>query len=127
MSLDCASYVARATFAPMTDFEVGFVMGLIVGEGSFTGDGKTYAMEIKMHANDPEPIQYVQRVLGGTIYGPYTRNKREFWHYLLRGFEMRKHIRLFYQHLPESRKRRQFLKWAEKYNLAFWEAEIQRI
>ena len=30
----------------LTEFEVGYLMGLIVGEGSFTGDRKKYRLDI---------------------------------------------------------------------------------
>ena len=83
------------------------------------GTGK-YA-EIKLHADDPEPLKYAERVLGGKIYGIYENNGRRFWHYHLRGFELRSNIRFFYQYLPNSKKRTQFLRWAKTYNLEFWD------
>jgi hypothetical protein len=105
----------------MTEFEVGYLMGLIVGEGSFTGDRKKYRLDINLHESDLQPLITVKNLLGGRINGPYEHAGRKFWAYRLESRQLRTHLRLFYERLPRSRKREQFLKWAEKWNLAFWE------
>jgi hypothetical protein len=101
----------------MTDFEIGYIMGLIVGEGSFTGDRKKGWLSIKLHMNDPAPLLEAQRVLGGRIYGPYHNNGRHFLHYRLYGRELVEALPLFKKYLPESHKRDQFYAWLEKYYL----------
>jgi hypothetical protein len=101
----------------MTDFEIGYIMGLVVGEGSFTGDRRKGWLSIKLHMNDPEPLLNVQRLLGGRIYGPYHNNGRHFLHYRLYGPELVSALPLFKEHLPQSRKRGQFVEWLEKYHL----------
>lgn len=105
----------------MTDYEKGFIIGLIVGEGSFSGDKQQGALDIKLQAEDPEPLFFVKTRIGGKIYGIHESIGRRFWHYLLRGKELRAQIKFFYDYLPESRKRRQFLIWAKKWDLEFWE------
>ncbi|HEX8650425.1 MAG TPA: LAGLIDADG family homing endonuclease [Pyrinomonadaceae bacterium] len=103
----------------MTDFEIGYIMGLIVGEGSFTGDCKKGWLSIKLHMNDPAPLLEVQRLLGGRIYGPYHNNGRHFLHYKLYGRELVEAFPLFKEYLPQSRKRDQFYAWLEKYYIYF--------
>lgn len=99
----------------MTDFEIGYIMGLIVGEGSFTGDREKGWLAIKLHMNDPEPLLEAQRLLGGRIYGPYHNNGRHFLYYKLYGLELVEAIPLFKERLPKSHKRDQFYAWLEKY------------
>lgn len=105
----------------MTEYEKGFIVGLIVGEGCFGGDKQNPGVFIRLHADDPEPLNFVKERLGGKIYGIYERQGRRFWDYILRGMELRAQINFFFNYLPESRKRRQFLVWAKKWNLEFWD------
>ncbi len=98
----------------MTEFEIGYLTGLVVGEGSFTGDRHQYYLTIKLHESDIQPLLTVKNLLGGRIYGPYENDGRRFWVYRIRARQIRAHLRLFYERLPESRKREQFLVWAEK-------------
>ena len=49
----------------LSDFDVGFICGLVTGEGSFTGDRRQAALAIKLHQNDPEPLQFIEQRLGG--------------------------------------------------------------
>ena len=47
----------------MTDgFDVGFLMGLLVGEGSFTGDRKKAAVQVKMNTVHRPLLQHMQRL-----------------------------------------------------------------
>ena len=105
----------------MTEFEIGYLMGLVVGEGSFTGDRRQYCLSINLHESDIQPLIMVKRLLGGRIHGPYEHAGRKFWSYRIGDHQVRAHLRLFYERLPESRKRDQFLAWAEKWGIAFWD------
>jgi hypothetical protein len=105
----------------MTEFEMGFVIGLIVGEGSFTGDKKQPSLCVRMGSNDPQPILTLHKHFGGKVYH-YTRlykdgKVRDIYDYLLRGVELKRSIKFFNDHLVESRKRDQFENWLDKYNL----------
>jgi len=105
----------------MTEFEKGFVIGLIVGEGSFTGDKRQPSLDIRMGSNDPAPIMFLQRNFGGAVYH-YVRaakdgRTRDFYDYHLRGGELKRSIQFFDEHLVESRKREQFEDWLDKYDL----------
>jgi hypothetical protein len=90
-------------------------MGLIVGEGSFTGDRQQPSLEIKLHRRDVEPLEHLQRVFGGRIFGPYTRGGRNLYAYMLRGQELRTALPVIQEHLPPSWKRVQFEAWRAKY------------
>jgi hypothetical protein len=99
----------------MDAFELGYVMGLIVGEGSFTGDRRNPVLSVKLHELDPEPLYLLRRALGGKVYGPYHYDGRHFYQYMLRGEALREAVPLFLAHLPPSRKRNQFLAWRERF------------
>jgi hypothetical protein len=105
--------------APTTPdgFALGYVMGLIVGEGSFTGDRLSPLLSVKLHQRDPEPLRFLMKTLGGKIYGPYQHDGRHFNQYYLRGPALRQALPLFLSHLPPSWKRAQFLAWAVRYRL----------
>ena len=90
-------------------------MGLIVGEGSFTGDRQQPSLELKLHRRDFEPLQHLQRTLGGRIFGPYAHGGRNSYAYMLRGAELRHALPLLEKNLPDSWKRIQFDEWRAKY------------
>ena len=101
----------------VSDFDAGFICGLVTGEGSFTGDRKQAALAIKLHHADPEPLRFIQERLGGRIYGPYCHQGRRYYFWRLVGKALYAALPLFYERLPESRKRDQFLAWVVKYRL----------
>lgn len=114
------------TISHMTDFEKGFVIGLIVGEGSFTGDKRQPSLDVRMGSNDPEPILFLQQTFGGAVYH-YVRaykdgRTRDFYDYHLRGGELKQSIKFFNDHLVRSRKRDQFEDWMDKYKLRTYTA-----
>jgi hypothetical protein len=99
----------------MNDFEIGYIMGLVVGEGSFTGDRRQACLQVKMHERDPQPLRELQRLLGGCVFGPYNHNDRQYYVYALRGRALARAIPLLKDRLPSSWKRQQFEAWLEKY------------
>lgn len=103
----------------MDQFALGYAMGIIVGEGSFTGDGRQPSLEVRLHRRDLEPLEHLQRTLGGRIYGPYTHGGRNLYAYMLRGRELRAALPILQQQLPNGWKRLQFEKWRQKHAAFF--------
>lgn len=99
----------------MSEFDVGYAMGLIVGEGSFTGDRTQPSLELRAQRGDIEPLEHLQRTLGGRIYGPYARGVRNHYAYLLRGKDLRRALPLLAERLPGGWKRAQFEAWRTRY------------
>ncbi|MDB4886259.1 MAG: hypothetical protein JWN79_1697 [Gemmatimonadetes bacterium] len=97
------------------DFEIGYIMGLVVGEGSFTADRQQPYLQVKLHARDPFPLRFLEERLGGRVYGPYTHQGRHYFTWLLRGPSLREAIPMFRDHLPESWKREQFDRWLSRH------------
>jgi hypothetical protein len=101
----------------LKDLETGYVMGLIVGEGAFTGDDHKPALGVKLHASDPLPLQALEQYFGGKINGPYCHQGRVYRIWLLRGAELVRALPIFDAYLPDSRKREQYLVWKAKWHL----------
>jgi len=99
----------------MDPFGLGYAMGLIVGEASFTGDRQQPSLEIRMHRRDLEPLEHVKRILGGRVFGPYAHGGRNLYVYMLRGRELRDALPILQQHLPSSWKRIQFESWRARH------------
>ncbi len=102
-------------FSPVDTFALGYTMGLIVAAGSFTGDRQQPSLEIRMHRRDVDPLESVQRLLGGRIFGPYVHGGRNLYVYMLRGRQLKEALPVIQQHLPSSWKRLQFDAWRSKY------------
>jgi hypothetical protein len=101
--------------AAMDPFALGYAMGLIVGEGSFTGDREQPSLEVRLHRRDLEPLEHLQRTLGGRIFGPYARGGRNLYAYMLRGRELKAALPIIQQYLPNSWKRLQYQEWRTRY------------
>jgi hypothetical protein len=78
-------------------FDLGYLMGLAVGEGSFTGDKQQPAFQLRMTEEDPEPIRRVNRLIGGSVYGPYNHSERRYFVLMLRGPALWRATTLFYE------------------------------
>ena len=99
----------------MDAFALGYAMGIIVAEGSFTGDRSQPSLEVKLHPRDIEPLEHLKRTLGGRIFGPYAHGGRNVYAYMLRGQDLRSSLSLIDEHLPASWKRAQLESWRLKY------------
>ncbi len=99
----------------MRAFQLGYIMGLIVGEGSFTASGASAVLSVKLHARDPIPLQALREALGGLTFGPYLHDRRHYFVYRLTSFELRRALPLFDVYLPPSYRREQYVGWRTRY------------
>lgn len=53
----------------LTQFDIGWLVGLIEGDGCFTFDGKVAVIALKM--TDLDTVQRFASMLGATVMGPY--------------------------------------------------------
>ena len=90
-------------------------MGLIVGEGSFSGDVRQPSLIVSLHVSDPLPLADLRSVFGGVIYGPYVHNGRHHRNWVLRGWQLQEALPYFDRRLPRSRKREQYEAWRLKW------------
>ena len=74
----------------LSDYERGVIVGLIIGEGSFTGDGRRPQLAIGMHVRHEHLLRWlVEKVPGSRLYGPYHHGGRDFMRWMLRGRALR--------------------------------------
>jgi hypothetical protein len=72
--------------ADLTDFERGVLIGLLVGEGSFGGDGKQPQVTLRMHTRHEALFQWLMERLPRTkLYGPYNHGGRSYYQWMARG------------------------------------------
>lgn len=70
----------------MTEREVGFMLGLLSGEGHFGGDGRQPQVTLRMHARHEDLFRWLERsVPGSRLYGPYHHGGRHYFQWMARG------------------------------------------
>ena len=71
---------------PLSDFEAGVVVGLLIGQGSFGGDGRQPQVTLKMHVRHERLLRWLAARFPRTrLYGPYSYDGRTFYQWMARG------------------------------------------
>jgi hypothetical protein len=72
--------------AELTEFERGVVVGLLIGEGSFGGDGKQPQITLRMHTRHEVLFEWLMERFPATrLYGPYHHGGRSYYQWMARG------------------------------------------
>lgn len=72
--------------ADLTPFERGVVVGILIGEGSFGGDGKQPQITLRMHVRHEALFRWLmQRFPRCRLYGPYGHGGRSYYQWMARG------------------------------------------
>jgi hypothetical protein len=75
------------------DLAVGFLLGLLVGEGHFGGDGRQPQVTLRMHVRHEETFEWLRRTYpGSALYGPYHHGGRSYYQWSARGRYLREFI-----------------------------------
>jgi len=70
----------------LREFEIGLLVGVLVGEGSFGGDGKQPAITVRMHVRHEALFRRLHALVEGSrLYGPYHHSGRSYFQWLVRG------------------------------------------
>ncbi len=70
----------------LSDFERGVVVGVLIGEGSFGGDGKQPQVTLRMHVRHEALFRWlVARFPRSRLYGPYGHGGRSYYQWMARG------------------------------------------
>ena len=70
----------------LDDRELGFLLGILSGEGHFGGDGRQPQVTLRMHTRHRELFEWLERRLpGGRLYGPYHHSGRSYYQWMARG------------------------------------------
>ena len=70
----------------LSEYERGVVVGLLVGQGSFGGDGKQPQVTLRMHVRHEALMNWlVDRFPDSRLYGPYHHGGRSYYQWMARG------------------------------------------
>jgi hypothetical protein len=76
-----------------TDFETGLLVGVLLGEGHFGGDGRQPQVTLRMHVRHEALFRWIERTFpGGRLYGPYHHGGRQYYQWMARGSYLRDEI-----------------------------------
>jgi hypothetical protein len=77
----------------ITEFEEGFLLGVLVGEGHFGGDGRQPQITLRMHVRHAELFHWISAsVPGSKLYGPYHHDGRHYYQWMVRGQALREEM-----------------------------------
>ena len=72
--------------ADLTPLEQGIIVGLLIGEGHFGGDGRQPQVTVRMHVRHESLLRWLaDRVPGSRLYGPYDHGDRHYFQWMVRG------------------------------------------
>jgi hypothetical protein len=70
----------------LSDLERGLVVGLLIGEGHFGGDGRYPQVTLRMHVRHEALFHWLQsRFPRSRLYGPYHHGDRHYYQWMARG------------------------------------------
>lgn len=77
----------------LSEFEIGFLVGILVGEGHFGGDGRQPHITLRMHTDHERLFRWLEsRLPNGKLYGPYHHGGRNYFQWMARGDFLRSEI-----------------------------------
>jgi len=69
------------------------LVGILVGEGHFGGDGLQPQVTIRMHVRHQDLFQWLQGTIPGSkLYGPYHHGGRNYYQWMARGKSLREEL-----------------------------------
>lgn len=85
-------------------FEEGVLVGLLIGEGHFGGDGRQAQVTLRMHTNRERLFAWLVATFpGGRLYGPYCHGGRSYYQWMARGEFLRERlVPLLERHLSDE-------------------------
>lgn len=71
---------------PLSEFDRGVVVGVLIGEGSFGGDGRQPHVTLRMHVRHETLFRWLlSRFPRTRLYGPYGHGGRSYFQWMARG------------------------------------------
>jgi len=71
----------------------GFLIGLLVGEGHFGGDGRQPQITLRMHTKHEKLFHWLAATVPGSrLYGPYRHGERSYFQWMARGPALREFL-----------------------------------
>lgn len=110
------------TLGYLDDFGCGFLLGLLVGEGHFGGDGRQPHVTLRMHTRHEALFRWlVATVPGSRLYGPYGHGGRHYYQWMVRGAALTEGlVPVLLEHLDmlDDHVRERFLAMCRRYSIA---------
>ncbi len=70
----------------LSAFDEGLFVGILIGEGSFGGDGRQPQVTLRMHTRHEALFRWVMERFPTTrLYGPYHHGGRSYYQWMARG------------------------------------------
>lgn len=70
----------------LTSLEEGIIVGVLVGEGHFGGDGRKPQVTLRMHVRHESLLRWLEaRIPRSRLYGPYHHGDRHYFQWMVRG------------------------------------------
>ena len=70
----------------LSEFDRGFIVGLLIGEGHFGGDGRQPQITLRMHTRHEALFHWLMERFPRTrLYGPYHHGGRSYYQWMARG------------------------------------------
>ena len=77
----------------LNEFEIGYLVGILVGEGHFGGDGRQPQITLRMHTDHERLFRWLEeRFPQSKLYGPYHHGGRSYFQWMARGEFLRKEL-----------------------------------
>ncbi|QNN25410.1 hypothetical protein HED60_10345 [Planctomycetales bacterium ZRK34] len=74
----------------MSEYDWGLLIGLLIGEGHFGGDGRQPQITLRMHTRHKVLFDWIVNTFpGGRLYGPYNHCNRSYYQWMIRGRTLR--------------------------------------
>ena len=74
-------------------FDIGMLVGILIGEGHFGGDGKQPHVTLRMHTDHEKLFRWLEKTFpGGRLYGPYHHGGRSYFQWMARGRFLREEL-----------------------------------
>jgi hypothetical protein len=70
----------------LSPFDQGMFVGVLIGEGSFGGDGRQPQVTVRMHTRHEALFRWLEARFPRTkLYGPYHHGERSYYQWMARG------------------------------------------
>ena len=112
-------------------FSAGVLLGLLVGEGTFGGDGRQPHVVLRMHVRHERLFHWLKaRFPYAKLYGPYHHSGRSYYQFMWRGTALRYGLIPWLESLPweeiDGYSYERYRAMKERYNLGDIPAEARR-